>query len=175
MGKMRILGIDPGTARLGWGVIEQIGRRRWEKKGNGVTLVAYGCIETKAGEVTGRRLFILHNQLSLVIKKYRPDHIAVEQLFFGINSRTAMSVGQARGVILLAAEELGAPLFEYQGLSVKKILTGFGHTDKKKMQQAVGEYLSLGVLPKPDDAADALAIAICHSIRMRERKIEKKK
>lgn len=163
---MRILGIDPGTAKLGWGVIELGAGKKQLKKSNGVGLIAYGCIQTKVGEIVGKRLLQLYNQLTLVIKKYKPDHIAVEQLFFGVNSRTAMGVGQARGVILLTAEKLGAPLFEYQGLSVKKTITGFGHTDKKKMQQAVRKYLCLHYLPRPDDAADALAIAICHSLRM---------
>ena len=172
---MRILGIDPGTAKLGWGIIEFALKRKKINDGNGVNLIAYGCIETKAGEIVGKRLLLIRNQLTLIIKKYKPDQVAVEQLFFGVNSRTAMSVGQARGVIILTAEEQERQLFEYQGLLVKKTLTGFGHTDKKKMQEAVGKYLLMSVLPKPDDAADALAIAICHCMKIREIKSAKKK
>lgn len=171
---MRIFGIDPGTAKMGWGVID-FDLVNKEKNTHGVKLVEYGCIETKVEESVGKRLWILHNELTKMIEKNKPDEIAVEQLFFGVNSRTAMAVGQARGIILLTAHELHLPLSEYQGLSVKKTVTGFGHTDKKAMQEAVRIYLRLSVIPKPDDAADALAIAICHSLRYGEVHEPKKK
>lgn len=156
---MLILGIDPGTARMGWGVITTDNKRTLAK---GASLVKYGCFETSVGVEMGKRLLHLRRELIKVILDFKPDHLAIEQLFFGANSRTAMTVGQARGVVMVTAEEYNLPLFEYQGLSVKKILTGFGHTDKKQIQEYVKKRLKLKDIPKPDDAADAIAIALCH-------------
>lgn len=161
---MLILGIDPGTARMGWGVVLTDDGKADNK--NDVALVDYGCFETKVGERIEKRLLQLKNELVKVIDKHKPDHVAIEQLFFGVNSRTAMAVGLARGVVMLTVEEKGLSLFEYQGLSVKKILTGFGHTDKKEIQEFVRKKLKMKDIPKPDDAADALAIAICHSYKL---------
>jgi len=148
---------------MGWGVLDV---KEKKIQSDGLKLVKYGCFETKVGVEMGKRLLHLRYELIKVIKEYKPDHMAIEQLFFGVNSRTAMTVGQARGVVMVTAEEYNLPLFEYQGLSVKKILTGFGHTDKKKMQEYVQKRLNLKELPKPDDAADAIAIAICHTIKL---------
>lgn len=160
---MLILGIDPGTARMGWGLLTVDEKK---PKNKGIKLLTYGCFETKVGVEMGKRLLHLRNELIKVIVEYKPDHMAIEQLFFGVNSRTAMTVGQARGVVMVTAEEYNMPLFEYQGLSVKKVLTGFGHTDKKAIQEYVKKRLNLKELPKPDDAADAIAIAICHTIKI---------
>lgn len=164
---MLILGIDPGTARMGWGLITID-----EKKAlrDGAKLLKYGCFETAVGVEMGKRLLYLRRELIKVIKEYKPDHMAIEQLFFGANSRTAMTVGQARGVVMVTASEYNLPLFEYQGLSVKKILTGFGHTDKKKIQEYVKKRLRMKEIPKPDDAADALAIALCHFQKLYDEK-----
>jgi crossover junction endodeoxyribonuclease RuvC len=160
---MLILGIDPGTARMGWGLLTVSEK---DPLKDGLKLLTYGCFETAVGVEMGKRLLHLRKELVKVIEEHKPNHLAIEQLFFGANSRTAMTVGQARGVVMVTAEEYNIPLFEYQGLSVKKTLTGFGHTDKKQIQEYVKKRLKLKELPKPDDAADAIAIAICHSIRI---------
>lgn len=158
---MLILGIDPGTATTGFGVIKTTSK----KNGHSYVHVKHGCILTPKESLMPDRLFSLQNQLRQVILENKPDCVVVEQLFFGINSKTAITVGQARGVVMAAVAEAGLPFFEYQGLSVKKTLTGFGHSDKKIMQKKVQDLLKLKEIPKPDDAADALAIAICHFLR----------
>lgn len=152
---MIILGIDPGTATTGYGLIE-------EKSGK-VSLVDYGVILTKPESSTEQRLEIIYDQLSDLIEEYNPDEIAVEELFFSTNVKTAMSVSQARGVILLATQKLGIPLSEYTPNQVKNGICGYGGADKKQVQKMVQMLLNLKDIPKPDDAADALAIAICHS------------
>jgi crossover junction endodeoxyribonuclease RuvC len=152
---MIILGIDPGTATTGYGLIE-------EKTGN-LSLVDYGVILTKPDKTLEQRLEILYDQLSDIIDEYNPDEIAVEELFFSNNVKTAMSVGQARGVILLAAQKAGIPMSEYTPNQVKNGICGHGAADKKQVQKMVQMLLKLTETPQPDDAADALAIAICHS------------
>lgn len=112
-----------------------------------------------------KRLLMLQKELKKVIKNYQPDCLAMEQLFFGVNSKTAMSVGQARGVVMVTAAEKKIPFFEYQGLQVKFTITGYGRSDKKQIQTSVKKYLKMAEKPKPDDAADALAVAICHLIK----------
>ncbi len=160
---MLILGIDPGTARLGYGLIEiepsngQAGRMKF---------IHAGCLTTTLETPMGERLLYLSNELGKVIEKYRPDVACIELLFFGINSRTAMAVGQARGVVLATlAKHKVKDIFEYQGLAVKFALTGFGRSDKKQMQESVRKHLRMKEIIKPDDAADGLAIAITHHIK----------
>lgn len=167
---MIIFGIDPGTATTGYGVVKNDPK----SKHNGLTLVEYDCIVTPKEQDMPLRLFSIQTTLSRLLEIYKPDCVAIEQLFFGINSRTAMTVGQARGVVLSTAAGYRIPIFEYQGLSVKHTLTGNGRADKKQIQKSVMNYLGKRKLPKPksgyiDDAADALAVAICHVIKTAER------
>ncbi|MEK7160612.1 MAG: crossover junction endodeoxyribonuclease RuvC [Patescibacteria group bacterium] len=150
---MLILGIDPGTAMIGVGLIEY--------KNKKATIKGYDCLTTSARDTTAQRLLDLHQQLTKFIKKHQPDLIAVEELFFFKNLKTAIKVSQARGVILLAAQQTGALIFEYTPLQVKQALTGYGRAEKTQVQQMVKAILSLKNIPQPDDAADALAIAIC--------------
>ncbi len=163
---MIIFGIDPGTATTGYGVISKSG----QTKNNGLSLIEYGCISTSKDQEMPMRLYSIQKQLHSLLKQYKPDCIAVEQLFFGVNSRTAMTVGQARGVVLSTGASYRIPIFEYQGLHVKHTLTGSGKADKKDIQKSVMKYLGKRKLKKPangyiDDAADALAVAICHVIK----------
>lgn len=152
---MKILGIDPGTATTGFGVIEKI-------KGKFNT-IDYGVISTPKDLPMSNRLLIVFNDLEELIAKHQPDTIAVEQLFFAKNVTTAISVGQARGVVLLAAQKADLSLKEFTPLQVKQSVTGYGQASKKQVQLMVQKILKLKDIPKPDDAADALAIAICAS------------
>ena len=151
---MLTLGIDPGTAITGYGLVEGRGDR--------LTLAACGTITTPAGDPLPRRLHALYLGLTRLIEEYRPESAAVEELFFARNALTALAVGQARGVILLALTSAGLSIFEYTPLEVKKAVTGFGRADKAQVQAMVRVLLSLSASPRPDDAADAVAIAICH-------------
>jgi crossover junction endodeoxyribonuclease RuvC len=167
---MIILGIDPGTATTGYGVIRQVKQSKKQGSGNRLELVDYGCIVTPKELEMPLRLFSIHKDLKILLKQHNPDCVIVEQLFFGVNARTAMTVGQARGVVLSTVAGKRIPIFEYQGLHVKHTLTGSGRADKKDVQKSVMKYLRKRKLAKPlngylDDAADALAIAICHVIR----------
>ncbi|HYI24717.1 MAG TPA: crossover junction endodeoxyribonuclease RuvC [Thermomicrobiales bacterium] len=148
------LGIDPGTAILGFGVI---------RGDTDPILVDVGAIETDAREQMAERLLILHRETSRLIATYRPDVVAVEQLFFARNVTTAIAVGQARGVVLLAAAQAGVPVAEYSPSEVKFAVAGYGKAAKKQMQEMVRIILNLEHAPQPDDAADALAIALCHA------------
>ena len=151
---MIVLGIDPGTAITGYGFI---------REANGsLQLVAYGAITTPADWALPQRLVRLHRELSELIALHRPASAAVEQLFFSRNVRTALAVGQARGVTLLALAQAGIPISEYTPLEVKQAVTGYGRADKQQIQEMVRILIGLPGIPKPDDAADALAIAICH-------------
>ena len=150
---MIILGIDPGVATTGWGIIKQ------EK--NQLTLVDFGIISTSAKTPFTERLNIIHQDLKKIIKKYKPQKIAVEQLFFCKNVKTALSVGQARGVILLTAIELKLSFYEYTPLQVKQAVATYGQASKSQVQKMVKILLNMKQIPRPDDAADALAIAIC--------------
>lgn len=152
---MIILGIDPGTATTGWGLVE--------KEGPKYTLIDFGCVKTPAKMPLHDRLDQIFDEISDLIKKYKPDHAAVEELFFAANSKTAIAVGQARGVILLAAKKNCVSVFEYTPLQVKMAICGYGRAEKMQVQKMVKTLLSLSDIPKPDDAADALAIAICHA------------
>ena len=152
---MRILGIDPGIALAGFGVVEK----------NGVAIKAgsYGHISTEAGTPVPDRLKILYDDMVNIVEEYRPDVMAVEELFFNKNVKTAIIAAQARGVIILAAVNHGIEVVEYTPLQVKQAITGYGRANKQQVQFMVKEMLRLKEVPKPDDTADALAIAICHA------------
>jgi crossover junction endodeoxyribonuclease RuvC len=150
---MVVLGIDPGTATTGYGLVEQA---------DPLQLVTYGAITTPAGVPLPERLLSIHRQLGELIQRYRPEAVAVEELFFSKNVRTAMSVGHARGVILLAAAQAGLPIYEYKPSEVKLAVAGYGAAPKEQMQEMVRLLLDLDETPTPDDAADAVAIAVCH-------------
>ncbi len=151
---LRILGVDPGTATTGWAVVE-------ERAGK-IFPLAYGCVSTSAKETTARRLKEVAGDMEKIIRKYRPEEAAVEDIFFFKNVKTAVKVSQARGAMLLTLERLGVSLFEYTPLQVKQALTGYGRAEKKQIQLMVKNILKLKNIPRPDDVADAIAIAICH-------------
>lgn len=150
---MTILGIDPGTATTGYGVIKSI-------RGQ-IQLIEYGCIITSKKNSAESRLAEIYKDLTKLIKKYRPAIMAVESIFFFKNLKTAISVAQARGVILLCARQNKLKLLEFTPLQIKMSLTNYGRADKKQIQYMVKQLLDLNTVPKPDDAADALAVAIC--------------
>jgi len=156
---MKILGIDPGTAIVGWGIIETDGR----KIGTQVVPKVLGCgiITTKSGTPDADRLEIIFDSISAIIKKERPDFVAVEQLFFFKNQKTVMTVSQSRGAIILSIRKSRTPMFEFTPLQVKQAVCGYGRADKNQVQEMVKTLLHLKEIPKPDDAADALAIALC--------------
>lgn len=149
-----ILGIDPGIADTGYGLIK-------ENDNGGLECLTYGSIKTKAGTALPNRLEILHEELDKIIKKYKPDLVSVEELFFCNNVKTALVVGQARGVVLLTAKLNKLPVSEYTPLQVKQAVSSYGKASKNQVQKMVKIILNLKELPKPDDAADALAVAIC--------------
>ncbi|MDP4038755.1 MAG: crossover junction endodeoxyribonuclease RuvC [bacterium] len=161
---MVILGIDPGTATTGFGVIEF--------KDVKLKMIDHGVITTNHKLPMPQRLKIIFDDLEKIIKSSKPDWIAIEQLFFAANTKTAISVGQARGVVLLAAQKADLNIAEYTPLQVKQAVTGYGQATKKQIQQMVKTILNLKLIPKPDDAADALAIAICHSAAVKNRLIK---
>jgi crossover junction endodeoxyribonuclease RuvC len=151
---IRILGVDPGTATVGWAIIDQ---------GKGKLIpVGYGCINTSIKQTTSQRLKEIAKDLEEIIKKFHPQEAAVEDIFFFKNLKTAVKVSQARGVILLTSENLGLKIFEYTPLQLKQAITGYGRAEKKQIQIMVKNILKLKAVPSPDDVADALAIAICH-------------
>ncbi|HEY3365835.1 MAG TPA: crossover junction endodeoxyribonuclease RuvC [Symbiobacteriaceae bacterium] len=149
---MRILGIDPGTAIMGYGVVEGAGSRE--------RAVAYGALVTKSDMLTEVRLQKLYRGVVDLLLEFKPEALAVEELFFGRNVTTAIYVGQARGVVLLAAADNGIPIREFTPMQVKMAVTGYGRADKAQVQAMVKTLLSLAETPKPDDVADALAVAI---------------
>ncbi|MDR0287957.1 MAG: crossover junction endodeoxyribonuclease RuvC [Clostridiales bacterium] len=151
---MVIVGIDPGFAITGYGVVKYFN--------NKFTVLDYGAINTKAGELFTSRLLQIDLGLSCILEKYKPDAMAVEELFFNNNAKTAIAAGHGRGIALLAGAKTGVPVYEYTPLQVKQSVVGYGRADKKQVQQMVKAILNLEKIPKPDDAADALAIAICH-------------
>ncbi len=150
---MIVLGIDPGTARLGYGLVE--------RQGSALTMLDYGCLETINDRPLSQRLLIIHEGIDDLIRTYRPEAVGVERLFFNKNVQTAMAVGQARGVVLLVAAQHGLPVLEYGPHEVKLAVTGYGRAPKDQVQRMVQLVLSMEHLPKPDDAADALAVAVC--------------
>ena len=152
---MIILGIDPGLAIVGWGIIES-------QRGN-IRPIAYGAITTPAHTDVEARLLMIKRDIKTLIEKYHPDEMAIEELFFNTNQTTAIAVAEARGVILCTAHELGVKISEYTPLQVKQAVVGYGKAEKRQVIAMVTSLLKLSKPPKPDDTADAIAIAICHS------------
>ncbi|MGD8455732.1 MAG: crossover junction endodeoxyribonuclease RuvC [Anaerolineales bacterium] len=160
---MLVIGIDPGTAITGYGLVR-------ENEDGTLKAVEYGAIRTPAKCPMAERLVLLHDELNKILTRHQPESSAVEMLFFQRNVKTAITVGQGRGVILLALAQAGVPVAEYTPLEIKQAITGYGGADKVQMQDMVRTLLNLDETPKPDDAADALAVAICHlhSIKMKD-------
>lgn len=152
---MIILGIDPGYAIVGYGIIDYTG--------NHFTVIDYGAVTTPAGMDFNKRLELIFDSIEVLIKKYRPSAMAIEKLFYNTNAKTVIDVAQARGVILLAAEKNGVEVSEYTPLQVKQSVVGYGRAEKKQVQEMMRLLLKLEKVPKPDDTADALAMAICHA------------
>lgn len=152
---MRILGIDPGIAIVGFGLIES-------ERGS-VRMLQYGAVTTEAGLPLATRLLQIENDMSALIAQLQPDEIAIEELFFSKNITTGIAVAHGRGVILCTAEKLGVPICEYTPMQVKQAVVGYGLAEKKQVMDMTRRLLHLKTVPKPDDAADALAIAICHA------------
>ncbi|ANS77242.1 crossover junction endodeoxyribonuclease RuvC [Paenibacillus yonginensis] len=152
---MRILGIDPGIAIVGFGFVD--------KEGSKVVPVQYGCIQTEAHTPEEERLLHVYEGMTQLIDKYKPDAVALEKLFFNRNVTTAMTVSQARGVMVLAAVQKGLPIAEYTPMQIKQAIVGYGKAEKKQVQEMTRMFLKLQKVPKPDDVADALAVAICHA------------
>ncbi|RJE91028.1 crossover junction endodeoxyribonuclease RuvC [Paenibacillus sp. 1011MAR3C5] len=152
---MRVLGIDPGIAIAGFGFIDKAGHK--------LTPVQYGAITTEAHTPQEERLVQIYESAGALMDRYKPDSVAVEKLFFNRNVTTAFAVGQARGVIILAAAQRGLPVAEYTPLQVKQSVVGYGKAEKRQVQEMVKMFLKLSAIPKPDDVADALAVAICHA------------
>ena len=152
---MIILGIDPGLATVGWGVVESV-------RGN-VRPIAYGAITTPAHTDIESRLLMIQNDIETIIEKYKPDEMAIEELFFNTNITTGIAVAEARGVILCTAHKLGVKISEYTPLQVKQAVVGYGKAEKHQVIAMVTSILKLQKPPKPDDTADAVAIAICHA------------
>lgn len=150
-----VLGIDPGFAILGWGIVESLDKENKEK-------VFWGAIKTKAQSNIEDRLHIIYDGVVDLVKLYKPQEIAMEKVFFNNNAKTAIRVGQVQGVILLISSMYSIPIFEYTPLQVKSALTGYGVADKKQVQNMLKLLLKLDDVPHPDDAADGIALALCH-------------
>jgi crossover junction endodeoxyribonuclease RuvC len=162
---MKILGIDPGIGRCGWGVIEA--------QGSKFRVIGYGCIETSPKKEISKRLEEVYDEVSKIIKKYSPNALSIEELFFNTNAKTAFVVGQARGVILLAASQKSLEIAIYTPLQVKMSITGYGRAEKDQVGQMVKVLLKLKSIPKPDDTTDALAIALTHAFSTKMAKLSK--
>ena len=152
---MVVFGIDPGYAIVGWGAVSF--------QANTYKALGFGSVETQAHEDFSARLEHIYNELYTILKRCRPDALAIERLYFQNNQKTAIKVAQARGVTLLAAQQLKIPIFEYTPLQVKTAVTGYGKAKKPQVMEMTRRLLNLSEVPKPDDTADALAIAICHA------------
>ncbi len=161
---MIVMGVDPGTATTGYGLVQ-------ENADGSLSVLAYGVIQTPAEAPMPQRLLDLHRQLQAIILLHRPHSGAVEKLFFQRNVTTAISVGQGRGVVLLALAEAGVLVAEYTPMEIKQAVTGYGGAQKLQVQQMVKALLGLEAIPRPDDAADALAVAICHAHSARIRSL----
>jgi len=151
---MLILGLDPGTAITGYGLVREVEGQ--------LIAVDYGVITTSSETEMDKRLLQIYQELSAIISRHKPDAVAVEKLFFSRNVRTAMAVGQARGVVLLTAALAGVAVYEYTPLEIKQAIVGYGGAEKQQVQQMVKLLLNLAEVPQPDDAADAIAVAVCH-------------
>ncbi len=152
---MRIIGIDPGYAIVGYGIIDYQNTR--------FSVVDYGAILTEAGEVFNERLEKIYDDAIMLMEKYRPEALSIEKVFYNSNAKTVIDVSQARGVLILAAQKSRIPIFEYTPLQVKQSVVGYGRAEKKQVQEMTKVLLNLQKVPKPDDTADALAMAICHA------------
>ncbi len=152
---MLVLGIDPGYAIVGFGLVESNGARQ--------RLVRCGAINTPAGVRLSARLLQIAEDLEQLIRQFQPDVMAIEELFFNNNVTTGIGVAQARGVIVMTAEKMGLPIFEYNPSQVKQAVVGYGKAEKRQVMDMTKRLLGLGAVPKPDDAADAVAIALCHA------------
>ncbi len=152
---MMILGIDPGYAIVGYGLIDY--------RNNHFAVVDYGAILTDAGTPFNERLEKIYDSLTAIIERYKPEAMSVEKVFYNSNAKTVIDVSQARGVIMLAAQKNKVPVFEYTPLQVKQSVVGYGRAEKKQIQEMTRRILALEKIPKPDDTADALAMAICHA------------
>ena len=152
---MRIFGIDPGSDRTGYGCIESDGSRH--------RIVTAGAISAPAGHTFPHKLLAIHTQLAALLREHRPDCVAIESLFYAVNVRSALKLGHARGVAMLAAVEAGVAVAEYTPAEIKRAVVGYGRAEKQQVQQMVKLLLGLPAAPTPHDAADALAVAICHS------------
>jgi crossover junction endodeoxyribonuclease RuvC len=161
---VRILSIDPGYATLGWAIIEGT-----------LKIVDYGAVETKSGLEIDERLLIIHNELNKIIDYYKPDCVAIEKLFFAKNTKTAINVAKCIGVILLTTKLKGLGYNEYTPLQVKNAITGYGRAAKDQIQNIIMKIYKLKEIPRPDDAADALAIAACHFLNMKSARITGRK
>jgi crossover junction endodeoxyribonuclease RuvC len=150
----RALGIDPGTALMGYGVVDEVA--------SSLRAVDFGAIATSSAQSLPDRLLVIHARLAELLETYRPSAVAVESLYFNRNVRTALAVGQARGIALLAAAQAGVPVYEYSPLQVKDAVVGYGRASKEQVQAMICALLGLDSVPRPDDAADALGIAVCH-------------
>ncbi len=159
MNKIRILGIDPGYAIVGFGVLEYDGLN--------FTPLEYGAVLTDAGTPFPERLRAIHEDVEFIFDKFKPDCMAIERLYFTTNQKTAIDVAQARGVTVLSAAKRGVPVSEYTPLQVKQSVVGYGKAEKRQVMEMTRQILRLAQIPKPDDAADALAIAICHGHSIR--------
>ena len=151
---MRILGIDPGYAIVGYGILDYSNTK--------FKVVDFGAITTPAGMDFNKRLELIYDQMMLLFSKYNPEALAIEKLFYNTNAKTVIDVAQARGVIMLSAQKNNVPTFEYTPLQVKQSVVGYGRAEKKQVQEMTRTILNLNSIPKPDDTADALAMAICH-------------
>lgn len=156
---MNIIGIDPGTATTGWGVIKVVK--------NTPNYIASGTITTDKTQSDAERLLAIYNDLGELLTTYKPNSVALENLFFNTNAKTALAVGQARGVIMLRAVTSSIPICSYTPLQVKMAMTGYGRADKKQIQEMVANILKLPEVPRPDDAADALAVALTHGFTLK--------
>lgn len=152
---MKLLGIDPGYAILGYGIIEV--------QGNSFKALEYGAITTESNMIMPLRLKKIYSEINELIKKHQPQEVAIEELFFNKNVKTALLVGQARGAVILACANNNVEIFEYTPLQIKQALVGYGRAEKKQIQLMVKQILNLKNTPKPDDTADALAAAVCHA------------
>jgi crossover junction endodeoxyribonuclease RuvC len=161
---MIITGIDPGTARIGWSVISLVSGK--------IIPLKYGCIEITPETPMPTRLLIIYRTLTKIFKQYKPDCLSIEDIFFATNAKTAISVGQARGVILLVAASLKIPTFSYSPMTIKQTICGTGAAEKKQVQYMVKATLKLDSVPQPDDTADAIAVALTHAYLYKIKNIE---
>jgi crossover junction endodeoxyribonuclease RuvC len=150
---MRYLGIDPGTTLVGYGVLD--------KQKNGLSLISYGCLNLPKTKKQSERLFFIKNKFQKLLEEYKPDFVSMEKIFFQKNAKTVIEVAQAQGVMLAECESLGLPIHMFTPLEIKIAVAGYGRAEKKQVQQMVKAILKMPEIPKPDDASDALAVAIC--------------